>query len=680
MTEHTNPFLTAYSTPYQTTPFHLIRTEHYEPAIKQGMEMHNQEINDIINNPEEPTFINTIVALEKSGALLECVSTVLGNLLSAETNDEMEAIAERMMPQLSEHNNNINLNEQLFTRIKTVYENTNFNELSTEERTLLQNTYDGFIRNGANLTKVQKERFRQISTEMSLLTLRFSQNILKETNNYELLLTQEQLQGIPESIKEAYKQAAQEKGKEGYLVTLHSPSFVPFMKYCNNRALRQQLYMAYNTMCIKDNDYNNEEIVKKLVNLRLERAQLLGFNTAADYVLTRRMAENSQNVYRLLNQMAEAYMPTAHQEMEAVQTLAQELEGTDFQLMPWDWAYYSEKLKEKKYNLNEEELRPYFELSQVIKGVFGLATLLYGITFQENKEIPVYHPDVKTYEVFDQNGSFLAVLYTDFHPRSSKRSGAWMTSYKEQWKDGKENSRPHVSIIMNFTKPTAEKPALLTFSEVNTFLHEFGHALHGMFADTTYSSMSGTNVYWDFVELPSQIMENFATEKDFLNTFAKHYQTGKNLPEDMLQRIIDASNFNVAYACLRQLSFGLLDMAWYTRSTSFDGDIRSYEKEAWKEVQILPNIEETCMTVQFSHIMAGGYSAGYYSYKWAEVLDADAFSLFKEKGIFHKETANSFRMNVLSQGGTEHPMILYKRFRGKEPSIDALLKRNGILN
>ena len=680
MTEHTNPFLTAYSTPYQTTPFHLIRTEHYEPAIKQGMEMHNQEINDIINNPEEPTFINTIVALEKSGALLERVSTVLGNLLSAETNDEMEAIAERMMPQLSEHNNNINLNEQLFTRIKTVYENTNFNELSTEERTLLQNTYDGFIRNGANLTKVQKERFRQISTEMSLLTLRFSQNILKETNNYELLLTQEQLQGIPESIKEAYKQAAQEKGKEGYLVTLHSPSFVPFMKYCNNRALRQQLYMAYNTMCIKDNDYNNEEIVKKLVNLRLERAQLLGFNTAADYVLTRRMAENSQNVYRLLNQMAEAYMPTAHQEMEAVQTLAQELEGTDFRLMPWDWAYYSEKLKEKKYNLNEEELRPYFELSQVVKGVFGLATLLYGITFQENKEIPVYHPDVKTYEVFDQNGSFLAVLYTDFHPRSSKRSGAWMTSYKEQWKDGKENSRPHVSIIMNFTKPTAEKPALLTFSEVNTFLHEFGHALHGMFADTTYSSMSGTNVYWDFVELPSQIMENFATEKDFLNTFAKHYQTGKNLPEDMLQRIIDASNFNVAYACLRQLSFGLLDMAWYTRSTSFDGDIRSYEKEAWKEVQILPNIEETCMTVQFSHIMAGGYSAGYYSYKWAEVLDADAFSLFKEKGIFHKETANSFRMNVLSQGGTEHPMILYKRFRGKEPSIDALLKRNGILN
>lgn len=680
MTEHTNPFLTAYSTPYQTTPFHLIRTEHYEPAIKQGMEMHNQEINDIINNPEEPTFINTIVALEKSGALLERVSTVLGNLLSAETNDEMEAIAERMMPQLSEHNNNINLNEQLFTRIKTVYENTNFNELSTEERTLLQNTYDGFIRNGANLTKVQKERFRQISTEMSLLTLRFSQNILKETNNYELLLTQEQLQGIPESIKEAYKQAAQEKGKEGYLVTLHSPSFVPFMKYCNNRALRQQLYMAYNTMCIKDNDYNNEEIVKKLVNLRLERAQLLGFNTAADYVLTRRMAENSQNVYRLLNQMAEAYMPTAHQEMEAVQTLAQELEGTDFQLIPWDWAYYSEKLKEKKYNLNEEELRPYFELSQVIKGVFGLATLLYGITFQENKEIPVYHPDVKTYEVFDQNGSFLAVLYTDFHPRSSKRSGAWMTSYKEQWKDGKENSRPHVSIIMNFTKPTAEKPALLTFSEVNTFLHEFGHALHGMFADTTYSSMSGTNVYWDFVELPSQIMENFATEKDFLNTFAKHYQTGKNLPEDMLQRIIDASNFNVAYACLRQLSFGLLDMAWYTRSTSFDGDIRSYEKEAWKEVQILPNIEETCMTVQFSHIMAGGYSAGYYSYKWAEVLDADAFSLFKEKGIFHKETANSFRMNVLSQGGTEHPMILYKRFRGKEPCIDALLKRNGILN
>ena len=408
--------------------------------------------------------------------------------------------------------------------------------------------------------------------------------------------------------------------------------------------------------------------------------QLLGFPTAADFVLTRRMAEKSDNVYQLLNQLLEAYTPTAHQEVEEVTAIAKELEGEDFTLMPWDWAYYSEKLKEKKFNWNEEALRPYFELNRVIEGVFGLATRLYGITFQENKDIPVYHADVKAYEVFDRDGSFLAVLYTDFHPRASKRSGAWMTSYKEQWIDEKGNSRPHVSVTMNFTKPSADKPALLTFSEVNTFLHEFGHALHGMFANTTYQSLSGTNVYWDFVELPSQIMENFAIEKEFLNTFAKHYETGEDIPEEMIQRIVDASNFNVAYACLRQLSFGLLDMAWYTRTEPFEGDVRSYEKEAWKKTQILPDIAETCMTVQFSHIMAGGYSAGYYSYKWAEVLDADAFSLFKEKGIFHSETANSFRENVLSKGGTEHPMELYKRFRGQEPSIDALLKRNGIIN
>ena len=423
-----------------------------------------------------------------------------------------------------------------------------------------------------------------------------------------------------------------------------------------------------------------QRFAKKLVNLRLERAQLLGFETAADYVLTRRMAENSDNVYNLLNQLLEAYTPTARHEVEEVQALAQEIEGEDFQLMPWDWAYYSEKLKVQKFNLDEEALRPYFELGQVIEGVFGLATRLYGITFAENKNISTYHPDVKAYEVFDKDGKFLSVLYTDFHPRAGKRSGAWMTSFKEQWKDENGNSRPHISVVMNFTKPTGEKPALLTFSEVNTFLHEFGHALHGMFADTTYRSLSGTNVYWDFVELPSQIMENFAIEKEFLNTFARHYQTGENIPEDMLQRIIDASNFNVAYACLRQLSFGFLDMAWYTRTEPFEGDIRTYEKEAWAKTQILPEVKDTCMTVQFSHIMAGGYSAGYYSYKWAEVLDADAFSLFKEKGIFNQEVANSFRTNVLSKGGTEHPMTLYKRFRGQEPNIDALLKRNGIIN
>lgn len=680
MTAIQNPFLTAYHTPHQTVPFHLIKTEHYEPAIQKSMEEHNQEIEDIINNPETPDFANTIVALDKSGAQLERVTTVFGNLLSAETNDEMQAIAERVMPKLSEHSNNISLNEKLFSRIKAVYETTDLEKLTQEERMLLQNTYDGFIRSGANLNEAQKERFRQISAEMSLLTLNFSQNILKETNNYELSVTLDQLQGMPESIIESYEQAAKEKGKEGYIVTLDAPSYIPFMKYNPNRELRQELYMAYNTRCTHDNEYNNETIVKRLVNLRLERAQLLGFDTAADYVLTRRMAENSANVYNLLNQLLEAYTPTARHEVEEVQALAQATTGDDFQLMPWDWAYYSEKLKIQKFNLDEEALRPYFELSQVIEGVFGLATRLYGVTFTENESISTYHPDVKAYEVFDKNGDFLSVLYTDFHPRAGKRSGAWMTSFKEQWKDEKGNSRPHVSVVMNFTKPTSEKPALLTFSEVNTFLHEFGHALHGMFADTTYRSLSGTNVYWDFVELPSQIMENFAIEKDFLNTFARHYETGENIPEDMLQRIIDASNFNVAYACLRQLSFGYLDMAWYTRTSPFEGDIRTYEKQAWAQTQVLPEIEETCMTVQFSHIMAGGYSAGYYSYKWAEVLDADAFSLFKEKGIFNQEVANSFRTNVLSKGGTEHPMTLYKRFRGQDPDINALMKRNGIIN
>lgn len=674
-----NPLLATYHTPYHTVPFHLIKTEHYEPAILKGMEMHNEEIEAIINNPEQPTFHNTIVALERSGATLDRAATIFGNLLSAETNDELQAIAQRVMPQLSEHSNNISLNEKLFARIKAVYDSAENTQLNQEDRVLLDKTYDGFIRNGANLPEADKERFRQISSELSVLTLQFSQNNLNETNSYELPLTLEQLDGIPESVIEAYAQTAKEKDKEGYVVTLHAPSLVPFLKYSRNRELRKQLYMAYNTQCIKDNENNNTEIVKKLVNLRLERAQLLGFQTAADYVLTKRMAENSLNVYQLLNQLLEAYTPTAHKEVAEVVALAKELEDEDFELMPWDWAYYSEKLKEKRFNLNEEELRPYFELGKVIEGVFGLATRLYGITFKKNEKIPVYHPDVETYEVYDENQELLAILYTDFHPRTSKRSGAWMTSFKEQWKDENSNSRPHVSITMNFTKPSANKPALLTFSEVNTFLHEFGHALHGMFANTTYQSLSGTNVYWDFVELPSQIMENFAIEKEFLNTFAKHYQTNEPIPAEMIQRIVNASNFNVAYACLRQLSFGLLDMAWYTRTEPFEGDVRTYEKEAWAKTQLLPNVPEACMTVQFSHIMAGGYSAGYYSYKWAEVLDADAFSLFKEKGIFNKEVANSFRKHVLSKGGTEHPMTLYKRFRGQSPDIQALLKRNGIV-
>lgn len=675
-----NPFLHTYHTPHQTTPFNLIQLSDYEPAIREGMRIEDEEIKAITDNPEPPTFNNTVLALERAGQLLDRVTTVLFNLMSAETCDEMEAIAEKMMPELSEHSNNISLNEKLFERIKCVYTQRESLNLTPEERRLLEKTYDGFIRNGANLSDADKETFRKLSMELSTLTLRFSQNHLKETNKYELVLTSEaELEGLPESIIEAAAHTAKEKGKEGWIITLQAPSYVPFMKYSSNRNLRKELYMAYNTQCTHRDELDNTDIVKQLVNLRMELAQLLGFTDYADYVLRKRMAENSEHVYQLLNQLLDAYTPTAHKEVAEIEALAQEMEGKDFRLMPWDFSYYAEKLKNKKFNLDEEALRPYFELSKVKEGVFGLATRLYGITFRENKDIPVYHPDVQAYEVFDKDGSYLAVLYTDFHPRAGKRSGAWMTEYKEQWIDENgNNSRPHVSVTMNFTKPTAEKPALLTFSEVTTFLHEFGHALHGMFANTHFQSMSGTNVYWDFVELPSQIMENFAVEKDFLNTFARHYQTNGPIPEELVKRIVDASNFNVAYACLRQVSFGLLDMAWYTRRTAFDGDVKEYEKASWTRAQILPQIDETCMSVQFGHIMSGGYSAGYYSYKWAEVLDADAFSVFKEKGIFNTEVAQSFRDNILSKGGTEHPMTLYKRFRGQEPTIDALLIRNGI--
>lgn len=675
-----NPFLHTYHTPHQTTPFNLIQLSDYEPAIREGMRIEDEEIKAITDNPEPPTFSNTVLALERAGQLLDRVTTVLFNLMSAETCDEMETIAEKMMPELSEHSNNISLNEKLFERIKCVYTQRESLNLTPEERRLLEKTYDGFIRNGANLSDADKETFRKLSMELSTLTLRFSQNHLKETNKYELVLTSEaELEGLPESIIEAAAHTAKEKGKEGWIITLQAPSYVPFMKYSSNRNLRKELYMAYNTQCTHRDELDNTDIVKQLVNLRMELAQLLGFADYADYVLRKRMAENSEHVYQLLNQLLDAYTPTAHKEVAEIEALAQEMEGKDFRLMPWDFSYYAEKLKNKKFNLDEEALRPYFELSKVKEGVFGLATRLYGITFRENKDIPVYHPDVQAYEVFDKDGSYLAVLYTDFHPRAGKRSGAWMTEYKEQWIDENgNNSRPHVSVTMNFTKPTAEKPALLTFSEVTTFLHEFGHALHGMFANTHFQSMSGTNVYWDFVELPSQIMENFAVEKDFLNTFARHYQTNEPIPEELVKRIVDASNFNVAYACLRQVSFGLLDMAWYTRRTAFDGDVKEYEKASWTRAQILPQIDETCMSVQFGHIMSGGYSAGYYSYKWAEVLDADAFSVFKEKGIFNTEVAQSFRDNILSKGGTEHPMTLYKRFRGQEPTIDALLIRNGI--
>ena len=681
MIEDKNPFLETYSTPHGTVPFDRIKTVHYESAVREGISRQNGEIAAITDNPEAPTFANTILPYERSGELLQRTVVVFDNLLSAETSDEMQELAKTIMPLLSEHGNNISLNEKLFARIKAVYEQKEQEGLNAEQKKLLEDIYEGFVRNGANLQGEEKERYRELSRELSLLTLQFSENNLKETNGYQLHLTDRtQLEGLPDSAIESAAETAREKGTDGWVFTLHAPSYQPFMTYAANRSLRQELYMAYNTKCTHNNDTCNLEIVKKLVNTRLAIARLLGYATHADYKLERRMAQNSENVYRLLEQLLEAYTPTARKEYAEVQALAREEQGDDFTLMPWDWAYYSQKLKDRKFNINDEMLRPYFELENVKKGVFGLATRLYGITFRKNADIPVYHKDVDAYEVFDKDGSFLAVLYTDFHPRAGKRSGAWMTSYKEQWKDEAtgENSRPHVSLVMNFTKPTQEKPALLTFGEVETFLHEFGHSLHGMFADSTYQSLSGTNVYWDFVELPSQFMENFAVEKEFLHTFARHYRTGELIPDELVQRIVDSRNFNAAYACLRQVSFGLLDMAWYTRTTPFEGDVMEYEKQAWAKAQILPSVEGTCMSTQFSHIFAGGYSAGYYSYKWAEVLDADAFALFKQKGIFNPEVAASFRENILSKGGTEHPMTLYKRFRGQEPTIDALLIRNGI--
>lgn len=673
-----NPFYT----PYEYTPFDTIKETDYEPAILKGIEEEDKEIDQIVNQPEAPTFENTIEALDRTGELLGKVTSVFYNQLSAETSDYLDELSQRMSPILTEHSNNITLNKRLFRRVKAVYENhaaKDFKDLDAEQKMLLTTTYEGFVRKGANLPDEQQKRLRALSAELSVLTLQFSQNKLKDTNDFLLHITNEEdLEGLPESAINLARQTAKERNMEGYAFTLQAPSYMPFLTYSAKRELREKMYLAYHTLCTHPNDNNNTDIVRRIVNLRREMAQMLGYDTYADYALAHRMAEKPQAVYDLLNQLIDAYMPTAQAEVKAVEDLChQTLNLQPF--MPWDFPYYANKLKESRYNLNSEMLRPYFQLAKVKEGVFGLAHRLYGITFRRNHEVPVYHPDVEVYDVMDKDDSPLALLYADFHPRTSKKSGAWMTSYKEQWKEKNgKNSRPQVAIVMNLSKATDEQPALLTLGEVETFLHEFGHALHGIFANTTYRSLSGTNVYWDFVELPSQFMENFSTEKEFLNTFATHYKTGEPLPQELIDRITASRNFNVAYACMRQVSFGLLDMAYYTMKDAFTADPIPFEQQAWSRVKLLPSVEGTCMTTQFSHIMAGGYSAGYYSYKWAEVLDADAFSLFQERGIFDPETAQSFRNNILSRGGTEHPMTLYKRFRGQAPTIHALLRRNGI--
>ena len=679
-----NPFFLPYNTPHDTVPFDRIKLEDYEEAFMEGIRRDDEATDKIVNDPAEPTFENTLARVDTEKGehyydLLSRVSNVFSCMMSAETSDEMEALAQKMSPILTKHANDITLNKKLFERIKFVHDHPN-RELNAEEQMLLETSYDGFVRSGALLDDEGKEHLRKLTEEASMLTLQFSQNLLKENKAFQLHITDEtQLDGLPETAIEHAKQNAQEQDKEGWIFTLDYPSYSPFMTYSTQRSLRKQMYMARNTECIHDNDANNLDICKRLINLRRELAQLLGFETYADYVLKHRMASSTSNVYKLLNDLIEAYKPTAEKEVAEITALAKRMEGEGFEMMPWDFGFYSHKLQMEKYNLDAEMLRPYLQLDKVIEGVFGLAGKLYGIRFEENTEIPVYHPDVKAYEVFDKDGSFLAVFYADFFPRKGKQGGAWMTEFQGQWIDHQgRNIRPHVSVVMNFTKPTAEKPALLTLGEVETFLHEFGHSLHGMFANTRFESLSGTNVWWDFVELPSQFMENYAVEKDFLRTFAFHYQTGEPLPDELIERIIKSRNFMAAYGCLRQVSFGLLDMAYYTKKAPFNEDIIPFEKKAWEKAMVTPQLPDTCMTVQFSHIMAGGYAAGYYSYKWAEVLDADAFSMFKKNGIFDQHTAQSFRDNILSKGGTEHPMTLYKRFRGQEPTIEALLQRNEI--
>ncbi len=655
-------------------------------AIEQGMKEEADEVATITANPQTPTFRNTVVALSESGGALERATAAMYNLLSAETSDELDALANEMAPALSEHGNNIMLNEQLFERVKYVRDHEG-QQLTGEDKMLLDKLYESFERSGATLNAADKEKFRELTKQLSEQTLLFSQNVLKETNSFILHITNEdELSGLPEIHRQAAAEEARSRGLEGWVFTLHAPSYGPFMMYADCRNHRETLYKAYNSRAAKDNANCNFGIVQQIVNLRREVAQLLGYTDYAEYALKRRMAENARNVYALLDDLIDNYLDRAKAEVAEVAALAKTAEGDDFRLQPWDFSYYSQKLKKQLYDYDPDMLRPYFELSRVKQGVFGLAHRLYGVTFEENKRIAVYQDDVTAYNVYDEQHRFLAVLFLDFFPRASKKGGAWMTDYRAEHCDSEENVevtplnsvRPVVSVTTNFTKPTADKPALLTLGEVQTFLHEFGHALHGIFAMTRYAALSGTSVYWDFVELPSQFMENYAVEPEFLATFANHYQTGEPLPAAYIERIRKSRTFQAAYACMRQVSFGLLDMAYYTLRTPFEGSVKAFEDKAWSRVQLLPSVAEGCMTVQFGHIMSGGYAAGYYSYKWAEVLDADAFAQFKAHGIFNTEVAASFRNNILSRGGTEHPMTLYKRFRGQEPTLKALLQRDGI--
>ncbi len=665
---------------FNTAPFSKIKNEDYKPAIKKAIEITKEEIAVIISNTETPTFKNTTVALDFTGEKLGRINSVFFNLNSAETNDEIQKIAQEISPWLSEFKNDMILNEALFQRVKAVYDAKDSLTLSQEESMLLEKQYKGFVRNGANLNEEDKLKLRKIDSELSKLSLKFGENVLAETNAFEMQLTDEkELSGLPESVKEAAKEIAISKGKDGWVFTLDYPSYIPFMTYADNRELRKKLAISAGKKAFQNNEFNNEKVVLDIVNLRHKRANLLGYKTHAHFVLEERMAETPEKVISFSNDLLAKAKPAAIKEFKELETYAKKLDNID-QLQKWDGSYYAEKLKKERFNLDQEILKPYFKLENVIDGVFTIARKLYELQFEEVIDIEKYHEDVKTYNVTDTKGNFIAVFYADFHPRKGKRNGAWMTSYKPQQIKNGINERPHVSIVCNFTKPTETKPSLLTFNEVTTLFHEFGHALHGMLANTTYNSLSGTSVSWDFVELPSQVLENWCYEKEALEIFAKHYGTGEIIPMEYVTKIKESASFHEGMQTLRQLSFGLLDMQWHGQNPTEIKSVKEFENDAFSKTKLYPDVLENCMSTAFSHIFQGGYSAGYYSYKWAEVLDADAFEYFLEKGIFNKEVATKFKENVLSKGGTEKPMELYKRFRGQEPKPDALLKRAGLIN
>ncbi|NRB58355.1 MAG: M3 family metallopeptidase [Winogradskyella sp.] len=669
-----------FNTPFNTAPFSKIKNEDYLPAFKTAIEKAKAEIDAITSTKEVPNFENTIEALDYSGQELSRISSIFFNLNSAETNDDIQKIAQEVSPLLSEFSNDITLNEELFKKVKAVYDIKSELDLTTEQKTLLDEKYKGFSRNGANLKDEDKEKLRAIDKELSQLKLKFGEHILAETNNFEMHITDEtDLSGLPDDAKEAAKQLTESKEKDGWLITLDYPSYIPFMTYADNRNLREKLSKAFGSKGFKNDDLDNQDNVLRIAELRYQRAQLLGYKTHAHFVLEERMAETPEKVNAFLNQLLEKAKPAALKEFKNLEDFAKDLDGID-NLQKWDSAYYSEKLKQKLFSLDDEQLKPYFKLENVINGAFKVAEKLFGLQFEEIDTIDKYHEDVMTYKVVDTEGNLVSIFYADFFPRAGKRNGAWMTSYKSQMIKNGENDRPHVSIVCNFTKPTKSKPSLLTFNEVTTLFHEFGHALHGMLANTTYPSLSGTNVYWDFVELPSQILENWCYEEETLKLFATHYETGELIPMELIEKIKASATFNEGMQTLRQLSFGMLDMAWHANeSPETITSVKSHETKAFGKTQLYPDVEENCMSTAFAHIFQGGYSSGYYSYKWAEVLDADAFEYFKEEGIFNKTVADKFKIFVLSQGGTENPMTLYKKFRGQEPKPEALLRRAGLL-